>query len=88
MRSIIERSDFMKTMTCRQLGGACDMEFHAETFEEMAELSRKHGMEMYEKGDPEHLEAMEKMKELMKDPIAVEEWYELKREEFDEQELD
>ena len=48
----------MKTMTCRQLGGACDMEFHAETFEEMAELSRQHGMEMYKKGDPAHLEAM------------------------------
>lgn len=34
----------MKTMTCKQLGGACDKEFHTETFEEMAELSKKHGM--------------------------------------------
>jgi hypothetical protein len=25
--------------------------FHASTFEEMAELSKKHGMEMYQKGD-------------------------------------
>ncbi len=31
----------MKTMTCRQLGGACDKKFHAETFDEMAELSKK-----------------------------------------------
>lgn len=23
----------MKTMTCRQLGGACDQVFHANTFE-------------------------------------------------------
>ena len=23
----------MKTMTCNQLGGACDKEFHADTFE-------------------------------------------------------
>jgi hypothetical protein len=31
----------MKTMTCKQLGGACDQAFHAETFEEMAEKSKK-----------------------------------------------
>lgn len=75
----------MKKMTCRQLGGGCDKEFFAETFEEMAKLSREHGKEMYDKGDKAHLEAMEQMKKLMLDPVAVEEWYELKREEFDEQ---
>lgn len=26
-------------MTCKQLGGACDKEFHSKTFEEMAEMS-------------------------------------------------
>lgn len=40
-------------MTCRQLAGACDQEFHAETFEGMARLSQQHGREMYEKGDEE-----------------------------------
>jgi hypothetical protein len=45
----------MKTMTCRQLGGACDMEFHANSFEEMAELSKNHGMDMFQKGDEAHL---------------------------------
>ena len=30
----------MKTMTCKQLAGACDQEFNAETFEKMGELSR------------------------------------------------
>ena len=38
----------MKTMSCKQLGGACDEKFHAETFEKMAELSQKHGMEMFQ----------------------------------------
>ena len=71
-------------MTCKQLGGACDKEFHAETFEEMAEMSKKHGMEMHEKGDEEHLEAMQEMMELMKDPKAMEEWMENKKKEFDE----
>lgn len=74
----------MKTMTCKQLGGACDLEFHAETFEEMAELSKNHGTEMFKKGDKAHLEAMEKMKVLMKDPEAVETWFEVKREEFED----
>ena len=41
----------MKTMTCKQLGGACEMAFHAETFEEMAELSKQHGIEMYQQQD-------------------------------------
>jgi hypothetical protein len=29
----------MKTMTCKQLGGACDTLFHANSFEEMAEIT-------------------------------------------------
>lgn len=73
----------MKTMTCKQLGGACDKEFHADTFEEMAEMSKKHGMDMYQRGDEEHLKAMNEMQELMKSPEAVKEWFEKKRTEFD-----
>ncbi len=56
----------MKTMTCKQLGGACDKEFHANTFEEMAEMSKNHGMEMFQKGDEAHLKAMNEIQEMMK----------------------
>lgn len=73
----------MKTMTCKQLGGACDKEFHGNTFEEVAELSKKHGMEMYQKGDEAHLKAMETMQELIKDPEAMGAWFEGKRKEFE-----
>ena len=38
----------MKTMTCNQLGGACDKEFQANTFEEISEMSKNHGMEMFQ----------------------------------------
>jgi len=72
----------MKTMTCNQLGGACDLEFHANTFEEIAKISKKHGMEMFQKGDEPHLIAMEKMKVLMKSPEAVSAWFTAKRDEF------
>jgi hypothetical protein len=70
----------MKTMTCTQLGGACSQEFTASTFEEMATLSKQHGMEMM--GDFAHQEAMQKMMELMKSG-KVEEWFESKRKEFE-----
>ena len=72
----------MKTMTCKQLGGACDLAFHANTFEEMAEVSKKHGMEMFQKGDGDHLKAMNDMQELMKSPEAMGEWFDTKRKEF------
>ena len=73
----------MKTMTCRQLGGACDMEFHVSTFDEMAEMSKQHGMEMFRKGDEAHLEAMNKMKDSMNHPDDFKMWMDSKREEFD-----
>ena len=73
----------MKTMTCKQLGGACDEASHANSFEEMAELSKKHGMEMFQKGDKDHIEAMNKMKDLMAKPEAMKQWFEEKRKEFD-----
>ena len=73
----------MKTMTCKQLGGACDKEFHANTFEEMAGLSKKHGMEMYAKGDEKHIKVMKEMKGLMNDFDAMNAWMERKQKEFD-----
>ena len=72
----------MKTMTCRQLGGACDQEFHANTFEEMAEQSKRHAMEMINKGDETHITAMKNMQEMMKSPDAMKHWMEVKRKEF------
>jgi predicted small metal-binding protein len=74
----------MKTMTCKQLGGACDMAFHANSFEEIAGLSKKHGMEMFHKGDKAHLEAMSEIKMLMQTPDAMKTWFETKRKEFDD----
>ena len=74
----------MKTMTCRQLAGACDLEFHADTFVEMGELSKKHAMEMVEKGDSGHIKKMEEMNEFMKKPEERQAWFDKKQKEFDE----
>ena len=73
----------MKTMTCEQLAGACDLEFHAETFDEMGQMSRTHAMEMAAKGDRGHIEKMEEMKELMQKPGAAEEWFGKVQKEFE-----
>ena len=70
-------------MSCKELGGACDVTFQANTFEEIAEMSKKHGMEMFQKGDAAHLKVISEMQELMKTPGAMQAWFENKRKEFD-----
>ena len=70
-------------MTCKQLGGACDEKFHAETFKEMAELSKQHGMEMFKKQDEGHMKAMKDMMALIQDPEAMKKWMQGKIEIFD-----
>jgi predicted small metal-binding protein len=72
----------MKTMTCRQLGGACDQEFRAASFAEIAEMSKQHGMEMFHARDEAHIQAMNEMKQLMQKPGAMDDWFERKRKEF------
>jgi predicted small metal-binding protein len=73
----------MKTMTCFQLGGACNQEFSAETFEEMAELSKQHGIEKFQQGDKAHLKAKEEMQKLMSNQDAMSKWFQDKKQEFD-----
>tara|TARA_B100000508_G_C11399384_1_gene247511 strand:- start:515 stop:649 length:135 start_codon:yes stop_codon:yes gene_type:complete len=40
----------------------------------MAALSRKHAMEMIQKGNKPHQDAMRAMVELMNDPASIEQW--------------
>ena len=73
----------MKTMTCKQLGGACEKKFRASSFDEIAGMSKQHGMEMFQKKDAAHLKAMNEMQELMKKPETMKEWFENKKKEFE-----
>ena len=73
----------MKKMTCNQLGGACDKEFLANSFEEIGEMSKEHAMQMLGEQDPAHLEAMGAMQELMQEPAKMQEWFQEKRQEFE-----
>lgn len=73
----------MKTMTCKQIGGACDHKFHVNTFEELVEQSKMHGMEMFQKQDAAHMKVMMEMQVLMQAPEAMQKWMDGKRAEFD-----
>ncbi|MEZ2414452.1 DUF1059 domain-containing protein [Muriicola sp. E247] len=73
----------MKSMSCKQLGGACDIMFSGETFEDIAVQSKEHGMEMFQKGDIGHLKAMKTMKNRMQTTEDFNKWMEDKRKEFD-----
>jgi len=74
----------MKKITCRELGGACNLVFEADTFSEVASLSQAHGMEMAKANDKAHLDAMSKMKALMNDPQAMQQWMQDKEELFNQ----
>jgi len=69
----------MKTMSCNQLGDACKEEFHANTFDEIAAISKQHGMEMFQRKDEAHLKTMKDMQELMQNPEAITDWFENKK---------
>ena len=73
----------MKTMTCLQLGGACNYEFHADTFDEMALQSQAHAREMFAVQDAAHLAAMEAMSVIMANPGAMIAWMDDKKQLFD-----
>lgn len=72
----------MKTMTCRQLGGACDKKITAETFDEIAEMCKQHSMELVRQNDIPHIKALEKMRAMMQTPEIMQQWFEGKRNEF------
>ncbi len=73
----------MKTMTCDQLGGACQQEFRADTFDEIAMMVSKHAREKVQQGDLKHIQAMNEMRNNMSSPTAMKKWMDSKREEFD-----
>ena len=74
----------MKAMTCKQLGGACDQLFRANTFDEIAMMVSKHARELVQQGDVAHIEAMNKMRNNMTSPEAVNAWMDDKRKVFNE----
>lgn len=72
----------MKSMTCRELGGACEVVFQASTFDEISSLSKSHGQEMAMNNDTAHIEAMNEIMELI-NAGKFNDWLESVRSHFD-----
>lgn len=65
----------MKTMTCRQLGGACDLPLHGNTADEVIKAQDKHLKEVVAAGNETHQSALNDMKGRWRNPIKGMGWY-------------
>jgi predicted small metal-binding protein len=65
----------MKTMTCRQLGGPCDLELRARTADDVIKAQDRHLEDAVEGGDAAHQPAHRDMKNRWKHPVASMAWY-------------
>jgi len=65
----------MKTMTCKQLGGPCDVSFQGKTADEVIKAEDKHLKETVASGDETHKDALKAMQGRWKNPIAGMGWY-------------
>jgi hypothetical protein len=65
----------MKTMTCRHMGGPCDLPLHGATADEVIKAQDRHLKEMVANGDETHESALKDMKGRWKHPVAGMGWY-------------
>lgn len=72
----------MKTMTCKQLGGPCDLAHRGETADQVIKAQDAHLKEAVAAGDTSHEEAAKAMKGRWKNPIAGMGWYRQAKKDF------
>jgi hypothetical protein len=64
-----------RTMTCRQLGGACDLALTGVTADEVIHAQDRHLKEVVAAGDAGHEQAAKEMAGRWKRPVAGLGWY-------------
>ena len=74
----------MKTMTCRQLGGPCDLEHTGETADDVINAQDRHLKEAVKAGDKAHVPAREDMKGRWRHPKKSLGWYNAMKQAFAE----
>ena len=65
----------MKTMTCSQLGGACDLPLAGNDYNEIIQAQDRHLREAVASGSTDHEPAMRDMKARWRHPISGMKWY-------------
>ncbi len=72
----------MKTMTCRQMGGPCDLALRGNTADEVIKLQDRHLKDVVAGGDEAHKSSLKEMKGRWKNPISGMGWYRKTRRNF------
>jgi hypothetical protein len=72
----------MKTMTCKQLGGPCDLQLHGNTADEIIKAQDSHLNETVPRGDDTHENALKEMKGRWKHPLSGMAWYRKTKRDF------
>lgn len=75
----------MKTMTCQDLGGPCDLELRGETADEVIKAQDHHLKQAVKDGDRSHEEAHREMKGRWRHPKQSLGWYVATKKAFAEQ---
>ncbi len=65
----------MRTMTCKEMGGPCDTQFHGTTGDEVIKAMDRHLKDVVAKGDETHRSALNAMKGRWRNPISGMGWY-------------
>lgn len=69
-------------MTCKQLGGPCDLALQGNTADEIIKLQDQHLKEIVAGGDAAHAAALKEMKGRWKHPVKGMGWYKNTKAEF------
>ncbi len=72
----------MKTMTCKQLGGPCDLSLRGNTADEVIKAQDAHLKQAVGEGDHAHDDALAGMKGRWKRPLSGMGWYRSVKREF------
>ena len=74
----------MKTMTCKQLGGPCEMAFHGNSADDVIKAQDQHLKDMVAGGDTAHESALKDMQGRWKNPFKGMGWYMQMKKDFAE----
>jgi len=72
----------MKTMTCRELGGPCDVAHQGNSADEVIKAQDKHLKAVVAQGDARHEQALNEMKGRWKHPVSGMGWYRKAKRDF------
>jgi hypothetical protein len=69
-------------MTCKQLGGPCDLAHHGNTADEVIKAQDAHLKKVVASGDEAHEGALKEMKGRWKNPLSGMSWYRKAKRDF------